>query len=98
MNEIVSMSSKNEYGKQLYPNNQDLEVNVWSYYDYCNLRAGKNCAELNILERLANYNSLFIEPDEYGRITNTLKKEGFLLSGISVIFKRKPNQATIQHR
>lgn len=90
MNEIVSMSSKNEYGKQLYPNNQDLEVNIWSYYDYCNLRAGKNCSELNILERLANYNSLFIEPDEYGRITNTLKKNASSYPELVLFSKESP--------
>lgn len=30
MNEIVSMNNKNDYGKLLYPNNQELNVNIWS--------------------------------------------------------------------
>lgn len=77
MNEIVLMNSKNDYGKQGYPNNQELEVNIWSSYDYCNLSVGKNCSELNILERLLNCNSLFVELNEYRRITTALNKTNF---------------------
>ena len=29
MNEIVSINNEIDYGKQLYPNNQELNVNIW---------------------------------------------------------------------
>ena len=49
MNEIVSINNEFDYVKQLYPNNQELNINIWSSYDYCALKTGKNCEDLSIL-------------------------------------------------
>ena len=74
MNEIVTINNEIDYVKQLYPNNQELNINIWSSYDYCALKTGKNCEDLSILEKLLNLNSLFVEPDEYNRIKTSLGK------------------------
>jgi hypothetical protein len=68
MNEIVSINNEIDYGKQLYPNNQELNVNIWSSYDYCSLKIGQNYEKLSLLEKMLNLNSLFIDSYEYNKI------------------------------
>ena len=51
MNEIVSMNNKTDYGKLLYPNNQELNVNIWSSYDHFALKTVQNCEDLSLLEK-----------------------------------------------
>lgn len=74
MNEIVSINNKLDYGKQLYPNNQELNVNIWSSYDHCALKTVQNCEDLSLLEKIFNLNSLFIDSYEYDKIENALEK------------------------
>lgn len=74
MNEIVSINNEIDYGNQLYPNNQELNVNIWSSYDYCALKTSQNCTDLTLLEKILTLNSLFVEPDEYNRIKTSLGK------------------------
>lgn len=73
MNEIVTINNEIDYGKLLYPNNQELNVNIWSSYDYCALKTGQNCEDLSLLEKILNLNSLFIDSYEYNKIVNALK-------------------------
>lgn len=67
MNEIVSMNNKNDYGKLLYPNNQELNVNIWSSYDHLALKTVQNCEDLSLVEKILNFNSLFIDSYEYNK-------------------------------
>lgn len=73
MNEIVSMNNKNDYGKLLYPNNQELNVNIWSSYDHLALKTVQNCEDLSLVEKILNFNSLFIDSYEYNKIMNSFK-------------------------
>lgn len=73
MNEIVSMNNKNDYGKLLYPNNQELNVNIWSSYDHLALKTVQNCEDLSLVEKILNFNSLFIDSYEYNKIMNAFK-------------------------
>ena len=73
MNEIVSINNEIDYGKQLYPNNQELNVNIWSSYDHCALKTVQNCEDLSLLEKILNLNSLFIDSYEYNKIMNAFK-------------------------
>lgn len=73
MNEIVSINNEIDYGKLLYPNNQELNVNIWSSYDHCALKTVQNCEDLSLLEKILNLNSLFIDSYEYNKIMNAFK-------------------------
>lgn len=74
MNEIVSINNEIDYGKLLYPNNQELNVNIWSSYDHCALKTVQNCKDLSLLEKILNLNSLFIDSYEYNKIESALEK------------------------
>ena len=74
MNGIVSMNNEIDYGKQLYPNNQDLNVNIWLSYDHnCALKTVQDCEDLSLLEKILNLNSLFIDSYEYNKIMSAFK-------------------------
>ena len=73
MNEIVTINNEIDYGKLLYPNNQELNVNIWSSYDRLSLKTVQNCEDLSLIEKILNFNSLFIDSYEYNKIMNAFK-------------------------